>query len=87
MPQHLVGRINACYRFVVTGVTPIGALLGGTLGSLMELRLTLVIGALGTLTALCWVLFSPIAGLRDLPTVNDEELKKSEMAVARDSSA
>jgi hypothetical protein len=67
IPQHLLGRINAGYRFVVTGVTPIGALVGGILGTYLGLRLTLLVGAVGTMLAVVWILVSPVAKLRQMP--------------------
>ncbi|WP_342748110.1 MFS transporter [Melghirimyces profundicolus] len=56
-PPHLMGRANAAYRFAVAGTTPLGALLGGLLGTYFGLQTTLLIGALGTLSALLWLLF------------------------------
>ncbi|WP_156418886.1 hypothetical protein [Fictibacillus sp. FJAT-27399] len=64
--------MNASYRFVVSGVTPIGALLGGYLGTFIGLRLTLVVGAIGTLTALLWIVFSPLPKLNELPAQEDD---------------
>ncbi|PLT48024.1 major facilitator superfamily MFS_1 [Paenibacillus pasadenensis] len=66
-PEHLLGRMNASYRFVVTGTAPIGALLGGWLGTGIGLRLTLAVGAAGTLAAVLWIFFSPVPRLDGLP--------------------
>ncbi len=61
-----LGRTNAAYRLLVTGVVPIGALLGGWLGSTAGLRTTLAIGTTGLLsTALC-LIFSPVRRVRKL---------------------
>ena len=46
-PDRLLGRMNATMRFVVWGVLPLGALLGGVLGSVAGLRPTLWVGAAG----------------------------------------
>ncbi|MDR6224750.1 MFS transporter [Desmospora profundinema] len=73
-PHHLLGRMNASYRFVITGTTPIGALIGGTLGSLIGLHMTLIIGAVGTLSSLLWVLLSPIKSLYE---IHDPAVQKS----------
>src|SRR5690625_2960940 len=59
-PDRMLGKMNASYRFLVTGVAPIGALLGGVLGTVIGLRLTLVVGAIGSIAAVFWVLFSPV---------------------------
>ncbi|OWA34409.1 hypothetical protein B9G55_19080 [Saccharibacillus sp. O16] len=73
-PGHLLGRMNASYRFVVTGVAPLGALLGGWLGSTFGLQTTLIVGAIGTLLALAWILGSPIPGLSALPRAESDEI-------------
>ena len=57
----ILGRTNASYRFTVTGIAAIGALIGGLIG----LRATMIFGALGTLAAMCFVIRSPIPRLLD----------------------
>jgi MFS family permease len=66
-PDRLLGRMNATMRFVVWGVLPIGALIGGVLGAVVGLRPTLWIGALGQAMAGIWLLASPMRTLRDYP--------------------
>ena len=66
-PDRLLGRMNATMRFVVWGVLPIGALIGGVLGSVAGLRPTLWIGAAGQAVAGVWLLASPIRTMRDFP--------------------
>ena len=66
-PDRLLGRMNSAYRFFVTGMLPIGALLGGALGELIGLRSTLVVGSVLVALAVGWILASPIPRLRDLP--------------------
>lgn len=65
-PDRLLGRMNASYRFLITGTVPLGALLGGFLGETIGLRTTLFVGALGLSTAWLWVLFSPVPRLHYL---------------------
>lgn len=67
-PPRLLGRVNASYRFIAWGTTPIGALLGGVLGELLGLRTTLLLGAVGIGLALVWVLVSPLRSFREVPT-------------------
>ena len=68
-PDRLLGRMNASMRFVVWGVLPIGALIGGVLGATLGLRPTLWIGAAGEVLAGIWLLASPMRTLRDFPDV------------------
>ena len=71
-PDRLLGRMNATMRFVVWGVLPIGALLGGVLGAAFGLRTTLWVGALGQALAGIWLLVSPMRSLRDFPDAPPE---------------
>ena len=65
-PDHLLGRMNASYRFFTYGAIPLGALLGGVLGETIGLRATLVAGAVGLLLAPLWLYASAVSELRDL---------------------
>jgi len=69
-PDHLLGRTNASRRFLVQGVIPVGALLGGTLGTVLGLRPTIAIGAAGASLAALPLFFSP---LRAVKTTEDAE--------------
>jgi MFS family permease len=66
-PDRLLGRMNATMRFVVWGVLPVGALIGGLLGAAFGLRATLWVGAVGQALAGVWLLASPMRTLRDFP--------------------
>jgi MFS family permease len=71
-PEHLLGRTNASRRFLVQGVIPVGALLGGTLGTVLGLRPTIAIGAVGASVAVLPLLFSPLRAVKT--TEEAEEL-------------
>jgi MFS family permease len=71
-PDRLLGRMNASMRFVVWGVLPIGALIGGVLGTHLGLRTTLWIGVGGELLAVVWLLASPMRTMRDFPDPVEE---------------
>lgn len=60
VPAHMLGRTNASMQFLSQGVAPVGALLAGTLGGLIGLRLTILIGVLGVMLAGAWVLLSAV---------------------------
>jgi MFS family permease len=66
-PPELLGRMNAAVRWIVWGTLPLGALLGGALGSLIGIRPTLWVGAVGAWAAGLWVFFSPLRTMRDVP--------------------
>jgi MFS family permease len=63
-PDHLLGRSTATRRFLVVGLAPLGAMLGGALGEWLDARPTLLVGGLAMLVALIWVLLSPVMGVR-----------------------
>lgn len=62
-PDHLQGRTNASFRVITQGVVPLGALIGGVIGEVWGLRPALLIGALGELTAIGWLICSPLRRL------------------------
>jgi MFS family permease len=69
-PPRLLGRMNASRRFVVWGTIPLGAILGGVLGTAIGLRPTLFVGALGACLCFIPMLFSPLRTIRDVELVD-----------------
>ncbi len=67
VPDRLRSRISGAYMVVNYGVRPLGALVGGALGSWIGLRETLWIATAGALLGVLWLLPSPVLGVRDLP--------------------
>ncbi len=67
-PKPLLGRMTATFRFVVWGLMPVGALIGGLLGQALGPRQAMWVGVLGELLAVLPVLLSPLRTMRDLPT-------------------
>ena len=65
-PDALRGRVTASGRFLTWGPLPIGWLIGGALGEVLGLRLTLLVGASGVMLAALWVLISPLRTLKDV---------------------
>lgn len=66
-PPTLLGRMNASVRFVVWGSMPLGALVGGWLGSTVGVLPTLWFSVAGVTLAALPVLASPLLGMRELP--------------------
>lgn len=60
VPANLLGRTTASIQFLSQGIAPVGALLAGTLGGLIGLRLTILIGVLGVMLAGTWLLLSAV---------------------------
>ncbi|NKI40061.1 MFS transporter [Streptomyces physcomitrii] len=68
-PPRLLGRLTASTAVLNFGTIPLGALLGGWLGTVFDLRTAMWITAAGVPLAALVLLFSPIRRSRDLPTV------------------
>jgi MFS family permease len=66
-PHRLRSRAAGSFRFVNYGIRPIGALLGGALGTALGLHTAIWIGAVGALLGVFWLAFSPIPRLRAVP--------------------
>jgi len=66
-PDALLGRMNATMRFVLWGSAPLGALLGGALGTDFGLRPTMWITAVGQVLPFAWIAASPLTRGAELP--------------------
>ncbi|MEV0170222.1 MFS transporter [Streptomyces sp. NPDC050803] len=66
IPDGLRSRIAGAYSTVNYGIRPLGALTGGALASLIGLRGTLVVAAVGGALCVLWLLPSPILRIRSL---------------------
>mgnify|MGYP001327309020 CR=1 FL=1 len=71
-PFALQGRMNASVRFMVWGTMPVGGFAGGVLGAWIGLRPTLWVAGAGALTAFLWIAFSPLPGVRTMPSSEDD---------------
>jgi MFS family permease len=81
-PPRLQGRMNSVMRFIVWGTIPIGALVGGALGSWVGLREAIVIGGIGSSLSILWIVFSPQRHLREMPEPIDGERHTDELGAA-----
>ncbi|HEX3778808.1 MAG TPA: MFS transporter [Pseudonocardiaceae bacterium] len=66
-PRHILGRVIVSMQFVNYGAIPIGALLGGTLGTALGLRPTLWIMLVGLMLGSLILLIGPGRHQRDFP--------------------
>jgi MFS family permease len=78
-PDRILGRANASRRFVVWGVVPLGGFTGGALASVIGLRETMVVGAIGGLLTIVPILVSP---LRSVGKMSELEPQSSSIASA-----
>jgi MFS family permease len=67
VPSHLLGKVIASWRTLVTGGQAIGAVISGVLATAIGLRPTLVLATAGMLAGVLVALFSPLRALRNLP--------------------
>jgi len=72
IPDRLRARVSGAYMVVNYGVRPLGALLGGALGSTIGLRPTLWIATAGALAGVLWLVPSPLPRLRELPDAPED---------------
>jgi MFS family permease len=66
-PAELLGRLTASSAFLNYGTIPLGALLGGVLGTALDIRTAMWITTAGVPLAGLILVFSPIRRARDLP--------------------
>jgi MFS family permease len=70
-PPELLGRMNATMRFLVWGTLPLGALLGGILGTAIGVRQTLLVAAIGGSLQFLPVFLSPLRHIRNRPSYDE----------------
>ncbi len=63
----LLSRANATWRFLIYGMQPLGALLGGMLATMLSLQGTLMAGSALMLAGTGIAALSPLRSLRELP--------------------
>lgn len=71
VPLRLQGRMNASMRWIVWGTIPLGATIGGTLGTLVGLKPAMEISVIGAIFAFLWVMFSPVRSLKVIPELGE----------------
>jgi MFS family permease len=71
IPDRLRARVAGAYMVVNYGVRPVGALLGGALGTWIGLRPTLWISSGAAIAGVLWLLPSPLMRMRELPETDE----------------
>ena len=70
VPDESLGRVMSCLRVIGWTAMLLGTIVGGILGETIGPRATMLIGAVGLLPAVLWLIWSPIPRLRSLPAAN-----------------
>ena len=70
-PDRIRGRAGGAFRFVNYGVRPVGALLGGLLGTALGVREGIVVATVAAIGGVLFLIGSPVLRLRDLPEVSE----------------
>jgi MFS family permease len=83
VPSRMLGRLNATRRFFVWGVIPLGSVTGGILATLIGLRPTLVIGAIGGSLTFVPLFLSPIRSLGTMEEALREHAPPVEPEIGR----
>ncbi|MFE3147744.1 MFS transporter [Streptomyces sp. NPDC059218] len=66
IPDGMRSRVAGAYSTINYGIRPVGAVVGGLLATLVGLRATLLVAAVGGALSLLWLLPSPIPRIRSL---------------------
>ncbi len=70
-PPALLGRMNATYRFLLTGALSVGALLAGLIGAWLGPRAAICTGAVLIATSWLVIFCSPLRNVRHLHELDD----------------
>jgi MFS family permease len=71
--EHMRSRVSGAYSTINYGIRPLGAVVGGFLGTWIGVRETLLISATGGLLAVLWLVRSPNIRTRDLKGLEPPE--------------
>jgi predicted MFS family arabinose efflux permease len=66
-PNHLQGRVNGTWRVIALSAGPLGAIVGGFVGTTLGLWPAVLLGAFGVQLGFVVFLFSPLRRLHELP--------------------
>lgn len=69
-PDRIRGRAGGAFRFVNYGARPIGALVGGALGSALGVREAILVASVAAIGGVLFLVGTPVLRLRDLPEVS-----------------
>ena len=70
-PDRIRARSAGAFRFVNYGVRPIGALLGGLLGTALGVREGIAVATIAAIGGVLFLVGSPVLRLRELPEASE----------------
>jgi MFS family permease len=70
-PDRIRARAGGAFRFVNYGVRPVGAVLGGLLGTALGVREGIAVATIAAIAGVLFLVGSPVLRLRDLPEVSE----------------
>ena len=70
VPDESLGRVTSCLRVIGWTAMLLGTIVGGILGETIGPRATMLVGGIGLLPAVLWLIFSPIRHLRSTPAAS-----------------
>jgi MFS family permease len=74
-PESMQGRMNASFRFAITGLMPLSALLAGVMGDKLGLRPALFVCSAGMPISVIWLSLSPARKVRTAESIGPPELR------------
>ncbi|MEV8588595.1 MFS transporter [Streptomyces sp. NPDC051180] len=83
IPDAVRARVMGAYRTLNHGFRPLGALVGGLLGTAIGLRPTLWIATAGAVLSVLWLLPSPLPRMRELPVAEGKTMPAEEEPTGR----
>jgi predicted MFS family arabinose efflux permease len=72
--DHMRSRVAGAFSSINYGIRPLGAVVGGFLGTWIGVRETLLVSAAGGFLAVLWLIRSPIIRTRDLDGLQPPDL-------------
>jgi MFS family permease len=81
-PERMRARVMATANMAISGLNPVGAILGGLLATWVGLRSAVLTASVLMLVSVLWVAFSPVARIRTMPSAADEAAEPQQSARA-----
>jgi MFS family permease len=78
----LQGRMNATMRTIIWGTIPVGAFVGGILGTQLGILWTIIIGALVSTLSVLFIILGPVGSLHEIPKRLSDSVLSSSLRLA-----